>query len=106
MKRNVESIELRLARFTQDGLMLNDKIYTNARMLECNWFESARLHGEREVPVLYNPLNPNKLVFFDFNELEIASTVENQQQDNMNDLEAYYFALNELKQKFLPKKDK
>ncbi|MGM0881072.1 MAG: hypothetical protein ACQEXQ_08500 [Bacillota bacterium] len=75
MKRNDGSIELRLARVTQNGLVLDEKNYTNARMVKCNWFESARLHGEWEVPVLYNQQKPNKLVFFDFDELEIASAI-------------------------------
>lgn len=91
-----EKFEMHLARVTERGLVLNAQVYTNSNMIKHKWFESARIFGEWELPVLYNEQNPQVLILFDSDNLEVATSVEISLNPSEH-LDEYYAKLKLLK---------
>ncbi|WJH37112.1 hypothetical protein N6H14_16415 [Paenibacillus sp. CC-CFT747] len=97
---DTKPIELRMAAVTGQGLIFENRIYSHPLMIKHGWFENARVHGEWKIPVLFNPLNTGQLVLFEVEtaELFVATEIEHM-MINQASLDAYYKALQEIKEK-------
>ncbi|MFB9327829.1 TniQ family protein [Paenibacillus aurantiacus] len=93
-------VEMGMATITAKGLILNGKVYTNAAMIKHQWFEHAEKFGEWQCPVGYFTESPEYIVLFDTKGLEVATSVEHQIAPDATVLEAYYEAMNKLKERF------
>lgn len=103
---DLKEFTMGLALVTGRGIVFNGYTYTNSRMIKSQWFEAAQMNGEWEIPVLYNQAEPDLLLLYDLNGLEVASAVEEQAEINEDTLDAYHEAINELKLRIMKRKDK
>ncbi|GLX68424.1 hypothetical protein MU1_27690 [Paenibacillus glycanilyticus] len=94
-----DHVHMGMATITAKGLIHNGKAYSNPAMIKYQWFEHAEKFGEWQCPVGYFPENPDHIVLFDAQGLEVASSIENQQHPDAAVLEAYYDAINNLKER-------
>ncbi|MFE9279608.1 hypothetical protein ACQKLN_24920 [Paenibacillus glucanolyticus] len=71
-----KSVRFGLGLITPKGLVFNEKTYTNAQMIKYQWFEHAAKFGDWECPIGYIESNPEYIVLFNHNEMEVATSSE------------------------------
>jgi hypothetical protein len=81
------------------GLLFNGLVYTNAKMIKYKWFEHAAIDGEWQIPIFYQPQDISKIILFDLNAMEVATTVRKPSESH-NTL-GYQDALRNLKEQIL-----
>lgn len=93
-----ERVRVGLALVTAKGLVFNEKTYTNTQMIKYQWFEHAAKFGEWECPIGYIESNPEYIVLFNHEEMEVATSIEvNTSILDEAVLQAYYEGINNLK---------
>lgn len=92
-------IRVGLATVSRNGLLINGIYYSNSKMIKKQWFEHAKINGEWQIPVLFDSSNVNQIMLFDFNNMELASSIENKVVDwDPLILIAYQEAIENLKE--------
>ncbi|MBP1991186.1 hypothetical protein [Paenibacillus eucommiae] len=100
MKKNNESkLQFGLAQITPEGLLFEERSYTNEAMIRCGWFEHASIYGAWEIPILFHSQIHNEVLLFDLQSIEVATSTEvsalqdsreshllNTYQDNLQEL--------------------
>lgn len=101
-----DNVRVGMAKITANGLVFNDKIYTNAQMIKYQWFEHAANFGEWQCPIGYIESKPEHIVMFDMEDLEVAISIENNiERPDDEILQAYYDGINNLKARLLSSRE-
>lgn len=101
-----KNVRFGLGLITAKGLVFNEKTYTNAQMIKYQWFEHASKFGEWECPIGYIESNPEYIVLFNTEEIEVATSIEvNIPIQNEAVLQAYFEGINNLKTRLQSKRD-
>ncbi|RED52900.1 TniQ family protein [Cohnella lupini] len=101
----LNEFQMRLASVTGQGIVFNGNVYTNVRMVSNQWFEAAEKNGEWFIPVLYKPENPDFLLLYDMDGLEVASAVDAHEEMDKEIVNAYLETINDLKDRIIKRKD-
>ncbi|RKP56264.1 hypothetical protein D7Z26_06410 [Cohnella endophytica] len=101
----LEGFQMRLASVTGQGIVLNGNVYSNIQMVKNQWFEAAEKNGEWFIPVLYKPENPDYLLLYDMDGVEVASAVDAHEDMDKATINAYLDTINDLKDRIMKMKD-
>ena len=102
--KEVQDLRLGLASVTCRGIVFAGITYSNAKLIKRRWFEAADKNGEWIIPVLYDPHNRDHFVIYDCEGIELASSVKEMDQLDIEVVQAYYDAINALKLKWFKHK--
>ncbi|MGM0881141.1 MAG: hypothetical protein ACQEXQ_08870 [Bacillota bacterium] len=70
-----EILKFSLATVTSNGLIFNDRVYTNRTLIKNNWFEAASIFGRWELPILYSDSNDDYLI----DQIDVAVAIEHEE---------------------------
>lgn len=104
MQRDNNDVLFGLATVTGQGILFNDRVYSNTQMIKHQWFELAQKTGSWTIPILFNPAESEHVFILDMGGLEVASSLEKGPEVEPVILESYYQALNVLKEQIRLKK--
>lgn len=82
---------------TKLGLRFYSKIYTNGSMKNAKWFEHAEIHGEWNVPVVFDSGSTNFIALYDMVSFEVVSSVDNDIMESVDELLLFFSAIEDLK---------
>lgn len=94
---NTENMQFDLAVVTSKGLLYKNILYTNPSMVKNHWFELAGRDGNWEVPILYSLNKADHILLLDIEQMEIATAVSPIIEVPQEIIEAYYEAMENLK---------
>src|SRR5690606_15387400 len=77
MKQNGTYLQFSLATVSPEGLVFENRVYTNSLMIRLQWFEHAALHGNWKIPIFFLTTNHEQIFLLDTNSIQVATSVEN-----------------------------
>ncbi|MBB3113464.1 hypothetical protein FHS18_005576 [Paenibacillus phyllosphaerae] len=95
--KNKMDLRCGLASVTSKGLLFNGLYYSSAEMIKLQWFSLAELHGSWELPILYDLYESRYVLMLDFDQLEIASIIDNKNEIDPIIIDSYQKAIRNLK---------
>jgi hypothetical protein len=91
------NIRCGVANVTNRGLLFEGKHYSSMNMIKHRWFSIAESNGGWQIPVLYDTKDLHHLILLDFEQPEIALTIENNTPIDPKMVELYQEAIRNLK---------
>ncbi|MGE6663905.1 hypothetical protein [Paenibacillus xylanexedens] len=87
-----------IATITAQGILFNDRFYTNRAVIKKNWFVLAREEGEWKIPVVYLHNYYEAIIIISLKHQEVSlATWVNVEDLNLKEVEHYHNQLNKLK---------
>ncbi|MEC0125488.1 hypothetical protein [Paenibacillus pabuli] len=88
-----------IATITAQGILFNDRMYTNRAVIKKKWFVLARVEGEWKIPVIYLQNYHEAIIIISLKHQEVSlATWVNVRDLNLKEVEHYHKKLNQLKE--------
>ena len=87
-----------IATITAQGILFNDRIYTNRAVIKKKWFDLAREQGEWKIPIVHikDYREAILIISLKYQEVSVATWVSLEKR-NAKDVDDYHDRLNQLK---------
>ncbi|MGM0881143.1 MAG: hypothetical protein ACQEXQ_08880 [Bacillota bacterium] len=98
MKLDETEFKFSYATVSSEGLIFENRIYTNSSMIRYQWFEQAAIYGNWKIPIFYLANDLEHIFLLDATSLNVATSIENPSLFDEDLKQAYQAAICRFKE--------